>query len=369
MADHVECIVVGAGAVGMACARELAMAGRDVVVLESADAIGTGISSRSSEVIHAGLYYPTGSLKAGLCTRGRRMLYEYCKAKAIPFKQVGKLVVAGDESESGALLDLHARAVANGVPKVEHMTGAQARALEPKLQCAAALFSPLTGIFDSHAFLQALRTDAEEAGATIALHTPFRSARAAGLSFLVKTGVGKSAATLQSQVLINAAGMNAQSVASRVTRVPEKSVPQRHLNKGSYFTFAEPAPFSHLIYPLPSDQGLGIHFTLDLGGVGRFGPDNEWVEEANYDVDPEKREAFFESIQSYFPTLRARSLKPGYAGVRAKVQGPGEPPADFVIQGRADHGIRGLVNLYGIESPGLTAALAIAQDVVALAKG
>lgn len=368
MADSVECIVVGAGAIGLAVARAFALKGREVVVLESADDIGTGISARSSEVIHAGLYYPKNSLKADLCTRGRRLLDEYCSDRGIGHQTTGKLVVATTDAGKGALHDLHARAVANGVPKLEHLNAAQARALEPKLQCVAALYSPLTGIFDSHLFLQTLRADAEDAGATIVLRTPFREARASGTSFQVKSGVGKSASTLRSQVLVNAAGMNAQSVGSRITRVPEKSIPKRYLSKGSYFSFTEPAPFSRLIYPLPSAEGLGIHFTLDLAGQGRFGPDHEWVEEANYDVDPEKRESFFEAIQGYFPTLRARSLKPAYAGIRAKIAGPGEPPGDFIIHGHADHGIRGLVNLYGIESPGLTAALAIADHVTALAK-
>jgi len=368
MANSVECVVIGAGVIGLAVARGLAKSGREVMVIESADAIGKGISARSSEVIHAGLYYPKNSLKAELCTRGRRFLYDNLKEKGIPHKTVGKLVVAVTDNEVKALKDLHARAVGNGVTKLESLSAERARALEPKLQCAGALFSPATGIFDSHAYLAALRTDAEDAGATFAFQTTFRSARATGTSFHVKTGLGKAAETVQCRVLVNSAGMNAQSVASRITRVPEKTIPARHLSKGSYFSFAEPAPFSHLIYPLPSAEGLGIHFTMDMAGQGRFGPDSEWVEEANYDVDPAKREAFYQAIATYFPTLRARSLKPAYAGVRVKVQGPDEPPADFIIHAIKEHGLRGLVNLYGIESPGLTASLAIADYVVALCK-
>ena len=368
MANSVECVVVGAGVIGLAVARGLAMKGREVLVLESTDAIGTGISARSSEVIHAGLYYKKNSLKAELCTRGRRFLYDYLKDRNVPHKAVGKLVVAVNDSEIGALRDLHARGIGNGVMKLEFMKADQVRALEPKLQCSAALFSPVSGIFDSHAYLAALRADAEDAGATIAFQTPFRSARATGMTFHTKVGLGKAADTIQSQVLVNAAGMNAQSVASRITRVPESSIPARHLSKGSYFTFAEPAPFSHLIYPLPPAEGLGIHFTMDMAGQGRFGPDSEWVDEPNYDVNPEKREAFYQAIAAYFPTLRARSLKPGYAGVRAKIQGPGDAEADFVIHGMETHSLRGLVNLYGIESPGLTASLAITDYVVALCK-
>jgi len=367
MANSVECIVIGAGVIGLAVARGLAKSGREVLVIDSADDIGKGISGRSSEVIHAGLYYPKNSLKAELCIRGRRFLYDYLKEKDIPHKIVRKLVVAVTDDEVKALKDLHARAVGFAI-KLESMSAERARVLEPKLQCAAALLSPATGIFDSHAYLAALRTDAEDAGATFAFQTPFRSARATGMSFHVKTGLGKAADTIQGLVLVNAAGMNAQSVASRIQQVPEKTIPARHLSKGSYFSFAEPAPFSHLIYPLPSADGLGIHFTMDMAGQGRFGPDTEWVDEANYDVDPQKREAFYQAIATYFPTLRARSLKPAYAGVRAKVQGPGEPPADFIIHGAKEHGLRGLVNLYGIESPGLTASLAIADYVVALCK-
>ena len=368
MANTVECVVIGAGVIGLATARCLAKSGREVLVIENADDIGKGISARSSEVIHAGLYYPKNSLKAELCTRGRRFLYDYLKDKGIAFKTVGKLVVAVTDDEVNDLKNLHARAVGNGVTKLESMSAERARALEPKLQCSAALFSPVTGIFDSHAYLAALRADAEDAGVTFAFQTPFRSAKATGMTFHVKTGLGKSADNVQCQALVNAAGMNAQSVASRISRVPENTIPPRHLSKGSYFSFAEPAPFSHLIYPLPSSDGLGIHFTMDMAGQGRFGPDAEWVDEANYDVDPEKREAFYQAIATYFPTLRARSLKPAYAGVRAKIQGPGEPPADFIIHGMKDHGLRGLVNLYGIESPGLTASLAIADYVVALCK-
>jgi L-2-hydroxyglutarate oxidase LhgO len=368
MSDSVECIVIGAGVIGLAVARGLAKSGREVLVIEPDDDIGKGMSSRSSEVIHAGLYYPKNSLKADLCTRGIRFLYNYLKEKGIPHKIVGKLVVAVTDDEINALKNLYACAVGNGITKLEIMSAERARALEPKLQCSAALFSPVTGIFDSHSYMAALRADAEDAGATFAFKTPFCSAYATGMRFHVKTGLGKAADTIQCQALVNAAGINAQSVASLISQVPKNSIPALHLSKGSYFSFSEPVPFSHLIYPLPSTEGLGIHFTMDMSDQGRFGPDSEWVDEASYDVDPKKREAFATEISTYFPTLRPRSLKPAYAGVRAKVQGPGNPPGDFIIHGMKEHGLRGLANLYGIESPGLTASLAIADYVVALCK-
>ena len=366
MATDVECIVVGAGVVGLAVARALAQAGREVLVLESADNVGTATSARSSEVIHAGIYYPKGSLKAALCVRGRRLLYNYCAEKKIPHKQIGKLIVACNEQEVPALHDLHARAVANGVSGLEFLNPGEARRKEPALQCSGALYSPATGILDSHALIQALRTDAEAAGATIVLHTPFRGARASGV-FEINAGIGSNAAELRSKVLINAAGLNAQSVANRITRMQERLVPERHLYKGSYFSLSGRPPFQRLIYPVPG-EGLGIHFTVDMAQRARFGPDSEPVAKVDYAVDPARAEAFYTAVRRYYPDLADGALQPAYAGIRPRLNRPGAPPGDFVIQGRGVHGIRGLVNLFGLESPALTAVLAIADEVVVAAK-
>ena len=366
MATEVECIVVGAGVVGLAIARALAQAGREVLILESAENVGTATSARSSEVIHAGIYYPKESLKAALCVRGRRLLYNYCTEKKIPHKQLGKLVVASTEQEISALHDLHARAVANGVTGLEFLSSSEARRMEPAVRCTAALYSPATGIVDSHALIQALRADAEKAGATTVLRTPFREARAGG-GFEVTAGIGAGAAELRSRVLINSAGLNAQSVAKRVTRMQERLIPQRHLSKGSYFSLNGQPPFQRLIYPLPG-SGVGIHYTLDMAQRARFGPDSQPVDKVEYAVDPARAGAFYDAVRSYYPDLADGSLEPAYSGIRPGLKPPGAPHGDFVIQGREVHGIRGLVNLYGIESPALTAVLAIAGEVVLKAK-
>lgn len=368
MVQEVDCIVVGAGVVGIAVARQLALAKREVVVLEAADTVGSATSARSSEVIHAGIYYPKNSLKAALCVRGRRLLYQYCAEKKIPHREVGKLIVATEDAEMAILHDLHARAVANAAGKVEFLTAAEAQKLEPALRCVGALHVHSTGIVDSRALMLAMQSEAEAAGATFVLRTPFRSARAMGAHFEVTVGV-TTQSVLRSSVLVNAAGLNAQSVADRIPRMQKSLIPRRYLNKGQYFSLAGAAPFQRLVYPTPRSDGLGIHYTLDMACKARFGPDDEWVDEIDYTVDAARAKVFCAAIKRYYPDIKESALKPAFAGIRPKIQAPGAPPADFMLQGRAPHGIRGLVNLFGIESPGLTAALAIAGAVVTLVKG
>jgi L-2-hydroxyglutarate oxidase LhgO len=368
LVQEVDCVVIGAGVVGIAVARALAQAKREVVVIEAADAIGTGISGRNSEVIHAGLYYPKNSQKAQLCVRGRRLLYQLCQEAGVPHRETGKLVVATTQEELPVLHDLHARGIANGVSKIEFLNSLEARSLEPALHCVSALYVPVTGIVNVKALMTAMVAQAEAAGATFLLHTPFRSGRATGPHFELECGLGTDATKIRSRVLVNAAGLNAQSVAGRITRMQAALIPPLHLNKGVYFSIAGTAPFQRLVYPVPRQDGLGIHFTIDMAGQGRFGPDDEWVDTIDYSVDPRRAEDFYEAIRRYYPDLKQGALQPAFAGIRPKIQAPGGPPADFAIQGRAQHGIRGLVNLFGIESPGLTAALAIAGEVVTLVK-
>ena len=367
MVQQVECVVVGAGVVGLAIARALATAKREVLVLEADSAVGTGVSSRNSEVVHAGLYYAKNSAKAIQCVRGRRLLYAYCAERNIPHKVTGKLIVATTEAEVPVLHDLHARAVANGVGTVQFLSGPEAVRMEPALRCVAALHVQVTGIVDTQALMRTLQADAEAAGTTFVMRTPFRLAHAAS-GFDIEAGVGTDVTRFKSRFLINAAGLNAQSVASRVSRMQEALIPKRYLSKGSYFTLAGKAPFSRLVYPVPDAAGLGIHYTMDIQGRGRFGPDQEWVQDAEYTVRPDKVAAFQTAIRRYYPDLKDGALQPGYAGIRPSLQGPGAPQADFVIQDYAKHGIRGLVNLFGIDSPGLTSALALAGEVLVLAK-
>ena len=364
MADEVECVVVGAGVVGLAVARALALQGREVMVLESADAIGTGTSSRNSEVIHAGLYYPTGSLKARLCVQGRDMLYAYCAERGVPHRRCGKLLVATSSGQLASLESIRARAHANGVPDVRWMERHEALALEPALECVAALHSPSTGIVDSHALMLALQGDLEHAGGLVVLNTPLAHAECApGAMYLV----AEDGTRLRARTVVNAAGLHAPPLARRFAGLAPVHVPHARYAKGSYFVLSGKSPFARLIYPVPEAAGLGVHLTIDLGGQAKFGPDVEWVESpADLLVDPARGDAFYAEVRKYWPGLQDRALSPGYAGVRPKIHGPGGPAADFLIQGPADHGIPGLVNLFGIESPGLTSALAIAEHVSAI---
>jgi len=361
--DEVECVVVGAGIVGLAAARALAMSGREVLVLERAWAIGFETSSRNSEVIHSGIYYPAGSLKATTCVAGRRRLYAYCRDRGIPHAQLGKLIVAADEGEIPALQRIAAAARANGVDDVEWLSAGQAQRLEPALNCVAALLSPSTGIIDSHALMLAYQGEAEAAGATVVLRTPALSAVTCTAGFDLAVG-GAEPGAIRSRILVNAAGLHAPAFARTIAGLPPETIPPSYFCRGVYFTLSGRSPFKRLVYPVPPAGGLGVHITLDLAGQARFGPDVEWISEIDYAVDPRRGDAFYAAVRSYWPDLRDGSLQPGYAGIRPKISGPNEPAADFVVQGPATHGIPGLINLYGIESPGLTASLPLADEVV-----
>jgi len=363
--DRVECIVVGAGVVGLAIARTLAATGREVIVVEAAGDIGTGTSSRNSEVIHAGIYYPAGSAMARLCVAGRQMLYRYCEDHGVPHRRCGKLIVATGADESERLAAIRARAEANGVTDLVTLSADEARAKEPALGCTGALHSPSTGIVDSHALMLALRGDAEQAGAAFAFHAPFVRARREGEGFVVEIG-GDAPMTLGCDLLINATGLSAPEVARAIEGLPPEHIPTAYYAKGNYFACTTRVPFSHLIYPLPEPGGLGVHLTLDIGGAGRFGPDVEWVETLDYDVDPKRAERFYPAIRRYWPALPDGALIPAYSGIRPKIVPPAVAVQDFVIQDAQRHRVPGLINLFGIESPGLTASLAIAEDVRAL---
>jgi len=364
MADRhdIETIIVGAGAVGLAAARHLAQRGHQVLVLERNPAPGMEISSRNSEVIHAGLYYPPGSLRARLCVAGRIALYEYCAARDIAARAVGKLVVAADADEGATLVAIETRARQNGVASLRWLDGGQAVALEPALTCTAALLSPETGIVDSQAFMRSLQAEAEEAGALFAFRTPVARVACESAHFLVTAEDGTR---VRSRHLVNAAGLGAIPLARRTNGLSAAHVPPAYFAKGSYFALAGASPFRRLIYPVPIPGGAGIHLTLDLGGGARFGPDVQAVETPDYTVDPGRAAAFYPAIRRYWPGLPDGALYPAYAGIRPKVV-PAEQSQDFIIQGEAVHGVPGLVNLFGIESPGLTAALALAGEVAAL---
>jgi L-2-hydroxyglutarate oxidase LhgO len=363
--ERVDALVVGAGVIGLAVARELARAGHEVVVAEGAEAIGTGTSSRNSEVIHAGLYYPPGSLKARLCVRGRDSLYTYCAERGIAHRRCGKLVVAVEDGERAALEALHAQAHANGVTDAVLIDGIAARTMEPALHCVAALHSPSTGIVDSHALMLALQGEAEEHGAAFAFHSPFEGAQVTVDGFDVRVG-GSEPMHLSARLLVNAAGLHASTVAAAIDGLDARHVPRTRRCKGHYFALAGRAPFSHLVYPMHNRAGLGVHFTLDLGGQGKFGPDVDWQDDDasnDYTVDASRAAGFARDIRRYWPALRDDALVPAYTGMRPKLVGPGEPAADFRIDGPEAHGVPGLVNLFGIESPGLTASLALAAVV------
>jgi L-2-hydroxyglutarate oxidase LhgO len=368
MAERVDALVVGAGVVGLAVACELARSGLQVVVVERAAGIGMGTSSRNSEVVHSGLYYPTGSLKARLCVEGRQRLYRYCAERGIAHRRCGKLVVAVGRDEIAALEALEARAQANGVGDARLIDGPAARALEPALNAAAGLLCPSTGIVDSHALMLALQGQAEDHGALFAFHSPFESARTRGDGgFELRIG-GAEPMRLLARLLVNAAGLHASEVASRIEGLEAGHVPRTRWCKGNYFALGMRPPFARLVYPMHDHAGLGVHFTLDLGGAGRFGPDVQWLPEGSaedYEVDAGRAQAFEHAIRAYWPALPAGALTPAYSGLRPKIAGPQEPAADFRIDGPQVHGVPGLVNLFGIESPGLTASLAIARSAVA----
>ena len=359
--DKVDCIVIGAGVVGLAVARALVLKGREVMVLEAASAIGTGTSSRNSEVIHAGMYYTRGSLKAQLCVQGKQLLYDYCALRGIGHSRCGKLIVATHESQVAQLQSIISKAAANGVHDLVLLDREQALAMEPQLECVAAVHSPSTGIVDSHALMLSLQGDIENAGGFVVLNTAVDQLirEQAAIEVIAKDGTGLAANTV-----VNAAGLNAPQVASRIKGLDPKHVPVTFWAKGNYFTLSGKSPFSRLIYPVPEAAGLGVHLTIDLGGQAKFGPDVEWVDlPDDLLVDPSRGDAFYAEVRKYWPGLKDGALQAGYAGIRPKLHGPGEAAGDFVIQGESTHGIPGLVNLFGIESPGLTSSLAIGEVV------
>jgi L-2-hydroxyglutarate oxidase LhgO len=364
MADSIDCVVIGAGVVGLAVARALALEGRDVVVLEAADAIGTETSSRNSEVIHAGIYYPAGSLKARFCVEGKHFLYAYCAERGIPHRRCGKMIVATRPGQDAYLDKLRAQALANGVEDLRLVDGAAARAIEPELACDAALLSPSTGIIDSHSLMLAYQGDAEAHGAVVAFLSPVLGGEVRNDGIDLRVG-GAEPTTLRARLVVNAAGLGAQAVAGSIAGIPAARVPPLHYAKGNYFSLAGRSPFSRLVYPVPEPGGLGVHISIDLAGQARFGPDVEWIEDIAYDVDPRRADGFYAEVRRYWPGLRDGALQPAYSGIRPKLGPAGTPAADFVVEGPEDHGVPGLVNLFGIESPGLTASPAIAACVVA----
>jgi L-2-hydroxyglutarate oxidase LhgO len=392
MDNVLDCVVVGAGVVGLAVARALALAGREVVVLEAAEGIGTGTSSRNSEVIHAGIYYPKGSLKARLCVQGKQALYAYCAERGVPHRRCGKLIVATEAAQLATLADIRAKADANGVGDLTPLSRQEAQALEPEIECVGALLSPSTGIIDSHAFMLALQGDTEHAGAVFAFFSRVARARVVDGGFEIEvqtldlqpasTGTPGAAASgtagssghesaefsstsiWHARTLINAAGLHAPDVAARIEGLDARHVPRAHYARGHYFTLSGRPRFQRLIYPVPQPGGLGVHLTLDLQGQARFGPDVQWVDGIDYTVDPRRADAFYAEVRRYWPALPDGALQPGYAGIRPKLAGPEAPNLDFRIDGPAQHGVPGLVNLLGIESPGLTASLAIGEAVV-----
>jgi L-2-hydroxyglutarate oxidase LhgO len=364
--EWVDCVVVGAGVVGLAVARAFALAGREVIILEAADGIGTETSSRNSEVIHAGIYYPAGSFMARFCVAGRRALYAYCAEKGVPHANCGKLIVATNAEEDAMLAGIKRRAEVNGVEGMRVLTAAQAIALEPNLSCTSALLSPATGIIDSHAFMLALQGDAENAGAVPVFLSPVTSGRMVQGGVEINVG-GVDPTTLRCRLLVNATGLHAPGFASRIVGMPPDRIPGTYYAKGNYFTLSGRSPFSRLIYPVPVPGGLGVHLTIDLGGQARFGPDVQWIDTIDYTVDAARADSFYAAVRKYWPALKDGALQPGYSGIRPKIVPRGAPTQDFVVQGPQTHGMPGLINLFGIESPGLTASLALADHVVEVA--
>jgi L-2-hydroxyglutarate oxidase LhgO len=369
--DEIDSVVIGAGVVGLACARALALVGREVVIVEALDAFGSATSARNSEVVHAGLYYAPGSWMARLCVAGRERLYAYAAERGVAHRRCGKLVVATALGQEGALASMRERAAACGVRDLELLSAAQACALEPALRCTAALYSPSTGIIDSHGLMLALLGQAQDHGAVLALKTPVERIEClAGGGFVVHTG-GEAASALRARRVVNAAGLHAPWLAQRIDGLDPAQVPTPHWARGHYFALAGRPAFQRLIYPLPEPGGLGVHLTLDLAGQMRFGPDVQWLPVAgpggeDYRVDPALAPRFEAAIRHFWPALPDGRLQPAYAGLRPKLSGPGEPAADFVLSDWRAHGLAGLVNLFGIESPGLTAAIVIGEQVAAM---
>ncbi|MFP6712448.1 MAG: NAD(P)/FAD-dependent oxidoreductase [Rhodospirillales bacterium] len=363
VAEKIECAVIGAGVIGLAVARALALQGREVIILESEEAIGMATSSRNSEVIHAGIYYDTGSLKAKLCVEGKHALYDYCESHGVPHKRCGKVIVATHDGQLDKLKALQQKAVDNDVKDLIWQDQKTTLEMEPALNAVASLLSPSTGLIDSHSLMLAYQGDAEANGTMIAFNSPVLGGEITDSGIRLDVG-GETPMALDCQVVINSGGLHAQRVAGSLKGFPPEMVPDTFFAKGSYFSLSGKSPFTHLIYPIPEEAGLGVHLTLDLGGQARFGPDVEWVEEIAYEVDPSRGDKFYDAVRSYWPDLKDNALLPGYSGIRPKLKGAGNPPMDFTFNGPADHGVQGLVNLFGIESPGLTASLAIADEAI-----
>jgi L-2-hydroxyglutarate oxidase LhgO len=364
--ERVDCVVAGAGVVGLAVARALALSGREVIILDAAEGIGTETSSRNSEVIHAGIYYPAGSFMARFCVAGRKALYAYCAAKGVPHINCGKLIVATNAEEDGMLAGIKRRAEVNGVDGMRVLSAAEAIAMEPNLACTSALLSPATGIVDSHAFMLALQGDAENAGAVPVFFSPVTGGRVVQGGVEIDVG-GADPMTLRCRLLVNSAGLHAPGLAAGLVGMPPDRIPPAFYAKGNYFTLSGRSPFSRLIYPVPVPGGLGVHLTVDLGGQARFGPDVQWIDTIDYTVDPARADSFYAAVRKYWPALKDGALQPGYAGIRPKIVPRGAPAQDFVVQGPQTHGVPGLINLFGIESPGLTASLALAEHVLEVA--
>ena len=362
---EVDCVVIGAGVIGLACARRIAHSGREVLILESEGEIGSGVSARNSEVIHAGIYYPTGSLKARLCVAGRAKLYAYCAEHNVTARKVGKLVVATTSEQMPALHTLMQQAHANGVDDLALLSADEAKRMEPQLACIAAFHSPSTGIIDTHGLMLSLLGEAEARGAALARHAPVERGWVEDDGRVTLQVGGTDPMQVTARLLVNAAGLGAQEIAGNLQGYPADRIPPQHYAKGNYFSLSGPSPFSRLIYPMPEAAGLGVHLTLDLAGQARFGPDVEWIDRLDYNVDTRRGDAFYVAIRTYWPHLRDGALQPAYAGIRPKIQAPGEAAADFRIDGPEIHGLPGQVHLYGIESPGLTSCLAIADEVAA----
>ena len=367
--DRVDCVVIGAGVVGLAVAREMALQGRETILLERESSFGTIASARNSEVIHAGIYYPKDSLKAKLCVEGNRMLYEYCRGHQVATQPYGKLIVATDLNQMDDLQALLYKAQNNNVPDIKMISGDEAKQLEPELNCVAAILSSSTGIVDSHGYMLSLLGGFEDAGGMVAYQSPLMSAKPIGENakdgFELAIG-GADGAKIQTKFLINCAGMSAPAVAQKIESLAGNQIPKAYFAKGNYFSLSGKSPFNHLIYPIPEPGGLGVHLTLDMGGQAKFGPDVEWLdineeEQIDYTVNPARGDGFYEAVRRYWPGLKDQSLQPDYSGVRAKIVPPNTPAGDFYFNTPKDHGLEGLFNLYGFESPGLTSSLAIAK--------
>jgi L-2-hydroxyglutarate oxidase LhgO len=364
--ETIDCAVIGAGVVGLAIARRLALAGREVVVLEAEDAFGTHTSARNSEVIHAGIYYATGSMKARLCVAGRKQLYRYCAEHNVNHQRIGKVIVACDETEIAGLKKYKAQAETNGVDDLRLLTQAELAEMEPAVRCVAGFLSPSTGIIDSHGLMLSYLGEAEDHGAMLALSSPVLSGKVENDGIVLNVG-GAEPMTVKCRTVIISAGLNAPAVARTIEGIPSPTIPPTYYAIGHYYTLAAKAPFNRLIYPVARPDWLGVHVTIDLGGRVKFGPDFEWTDRVDYKFDERREASFYKAIRHYYPSLQDGSLNPGYTGIRPRITGPGEPVQDFTFHGPAEHGVTGLVALYGIESPGLTSSLAIADHVAQLA--